>query len=217
MKKIITLIMTLFTLSSIAQADTCNCLGDLEVLSRQEGFDYLYAVTRQERQQFIARHRDLAGWTVPLKIESNFRVPLVGSQNYFGRIYFRRGENFIQYRDEQIARRNYDRERRDPSTFMASRYTTAEINARGGYELAPGVRLIGQQFNTTTGGALTISVNGLRVNFQVTVNGNRAIPAAIVNGRRVTFDTMRINSAPRELSVASPMSSSSRMGGLSTR
>lgn len=187
MKALLLLFSFLIASLSIAQ-DCSNCAPRR---TRNENVENLRNISAQERRQFMARESTPAGWTLGLRIESNFKIPLVGSQNYFGRIFFKRGENHIKYRDEQIARKHYDDERR--GGFFTSRYNLAEINSRNGSSVAPGVRITGQNLNSNRGGRLTIAANRLQVPIDITVNGNRAIPSITVNGQRIVFDTMKIN------------------------
>ncbi len=157
-------------------------------------------IVSEEKRNFLTRTAYPAGgWTLGLKIESNFKIPFVGAVPYFGKIFFKKGDSVVRYRDEMVARSHYRDEARNPRFYNTNQLTVARMNRPDGYEVSTGVTIFGQNnFNTNTGGRLLISVKPpgsrrMNVPMDLTVVNNKAVSSILVNGLRIPFDTMKIN------------------------
>jgi hypothetical protein len=133
-----------------------------------------------------------------MRIETNFKIPLVGSVPYFGRIYFKKGDPNIRYRDEMIARRHYRDEAGNPKFYNTSQFNVAEMNKREGDDIATGVKIFGQNLNTNTGGRMVLSVkppgsSRMNVPVDVAVVNNRMATSILFKGKKIAFDTLKIN------------------------
>ena len=100
--------------------------------------------------------------------------------------------------DEMLAREHSKDEAQNPTSYNVSGFTVARMNRPEGYEVSTGVRLYGQNFNTNTGGRLTISVKppggGRRnVPMDMTVVNGSAVTAIQLGSQRIVFDTLKIN------------------------
>ncbi len=199
MKTIIFITLLLGSFVALADEQTCEIAG-LPMYDLPQELQEVHAITAAERRNFQARTMYPAGgWTMGLRIETNFKVPFVGNQNYFGKIFFKKGDTSIRYRDEILARDFYREETANPMTYHTASFGVANMNRPGGSEVGTGVKLIGSNFNTNTGGRLTISVkppgsSRMNVPFDVQVVNGRAVPSLNVGGRRIVFDTLKINS-----------------------
>lgn len=96
-----------------------------------------------------------------VKINTNFKAPLVGKDIYFGYIYtVPKNDSEIKYRDELIANRHYKEEINRPVSQYMSSYKVSDFRAKNGLELinAAGayVRLKSNDFSMTTGGTLKL-------------------------------------------------------------
>jgi hypothetical protein len=162
-------------------------------------FEQLLNVTAQERRDFMRRTMfPSGGWPLALSIETNFKVPFIGNQNYFGKIFFKKGENFIRYRDEIIASDHYRDEGANPNFYNTNRFGIARMNSAGGSQVATGVKLIGRNFNSNTGGHLTIQVDPpgsgpVNIPMDVAVVNGRTVLSLKVYGRPVEFNSLKIN------------------------
>ncbi len=198
--KTIFLFILMMSCSAFAQEEqTCEIAG-LSMYDLPSELQEIHAITSAERRAFLARTMIPAGgWSMGLRIETNFQVPFVGSQNYFGKIFFKKGDANIRYRDEMLAREHYRDEVANPNHYNTVGYSVANMNRPQGSDVATGVKLYGRNFNTNTGGRLTISVKppgGRRLDVPVDVQvvNNRAVTSMSVAGRRIVFDTLKINS-----------------------
>lgn len=198
--KTMLLFILLLSQQAFSQGENHCEIAGLPLYDLPQEIQDVQAVTAAEKRAFLARTMYPAGgWTMGLRIETNFRVPLVGSQNYFGKIFFKKGDSSIRYRDEILAREHYRDESAKPSFYNTASFSVANMNRPQGSEVGTGVRLIGRNFNTNTGGRLTISVKppgGTRMNvpLDVQVVNGRAVTSINVGNRRVVFDTLKINS-----------------------
>jgi hypothetical protein len=190
----------LLILSQFAVADEipCEIPGNVGFTLPRE-MRLVRNIVSEEKKRFLTRHAIPAGgWSLGLKIESNFRIPFVGNVPYFGRIYFKKGDPHIRYRDEMVASDHYRDESENPRFYNTSSMTVSRMNSRDGYEVATGVKIFGQNLNTNTGGRMTLSVKppgGRRmlIPVDVSVVNNRMVNSVTVNGRRMVFDTLKIN------------------------
>lgn len=197
MKAIILLLLTMSPLT-FAQDDNCEIPGNVGFRMPNE-LRLVQNIVNQEKRTFLARNATPAGgWSLGLRIESNFRIPLVGSIPYFGRIYFKKGDPRIRYRDEMIARDHYRAEAANPGLYHTNGMTVSRMNNEEGYEVSTGVRIYGQNLNTNTGGRMVLSVKApgsrrMNIPVDVAVTNNRMVNSILVNGRRIRFDTLKIN------------------------
>ncbi len=196
--KTILIFILMMSASAFATEELCEIPGMTEYELPSE-LETVHAISKAEKREFLARSATPAGgWTLGLNIVTNFKIPLFGSQNYFGRIYFKKGDATVRYRDEMLAREHYSSESQNPRFYNTNPLTVARMNRPDGYEVSTGVRLYGRNFNTNTGGRLTIAVKppgGRRLNVPVdmTVLNGRPITAIQVGTQRLVFDTIRIN------------------------
>lgn len=194
------LFFILFTISPFAIAEDipCDLPGNVGFTLPAE-MQLVRSAVNEQKRQFLTRHANPAGgWTLGLKIESNFKIPFVGNVPYFGRIYFKKGEPQIKYRDEMVASDNYRAESQNPRTYFLSPITVSRMNNNDGYEVATGVKIFGQNLNTNTGGRMVLSVkppgsNRMNIPVDVSVVNNRMVNSIAVGGRRIQFDTLKIN------------------------
>lgn len=206
MKTLIMFLIFFSTSFTFAQDDLASSLDCHECMSAEasafelpEAFEQLGNVTAQERRDFIRRHATPAGgWSLALNIETNFKVPFVGSQNYFGRIYFKKGHAQIRYRDELLADDHYRDESANPRFYNTSGYSYSRMNNPRGYSVATGVRLIGRSLDSNNGGGLTIQVDPpgsapMNIPMDVQVVNNRAVLSVLAGNRRVVFNQIKIN------------------------
>jgi hypothetical protein len=97
------------------------------------------------KKDFKRRPLTASGFVLALNIETNFEVPLIGSDLYWGRIYLKNGDDKnIAYRDDLLAEKYYAREKADPKTFYNADYSVANINSANGLSL---VKAAGAEVN----------------------------------------------------------------------
>lgn len=195
-----TLIFFLLSMSQFAFAQElpCDLPGNVGFTMPRE-LQLVRNIVNEEKRRFLTRHATPAGgWGLGLKIESNFKIPFVSNLPYFGRIYFKKGDAQIRYRDEIIASDHYRDESANPRFYNTSPMTVSRMNTAAGYEVASGVKIFGQNLNTNTGGRMTLSVkppgsSRMNIPVDVSVVNNRMVNSINVNGRRIVFDTLKIN------------------------
>lgn len=198
MKTMFIFILMLSASAFALEPEICGIPG-VEEYKLPSELEIVHEIAKADKRDFIARTATPAGgWSLGFNILSNFKIPFVGSQNYFARIYFKKGEPIVRYRDEMIARDHYRDESQNPRFYNTHQLTVARMNRPDGYEVSTGVRLYGRNFNTNTGGRLTIAIkppggSRLSVPVDITVVNNRPVTAIQVGSQRVVFDTLKIN------------------------
>jgi hypothetical protein len=108
------------------------------------------------------KRRTYSGYNMLVKINTNFKAPVVGKDTYFGYIYTVPGNTTtVKYRDEITAEDNYKSEINNPSSQYMSSYNVSDFRAANGLELinAAGayVRLKSKDFTMANGGTLNLS------------------------------------------------------------
>ena len=141
--------------------------------------------------------------SLAMSIETNFPVPFVGSQNYFGKIYLlTNNANKIDYRDEQIAHRRYKEELKNPKDFYTQSYQVSSINSKAGLNLinAAGavVNLKSANFSPLKGGRLTLKVKAPKtdemiITMDVVVSGRSVQNYVVVGTQKYPFTSFTIN------------------------
>lgn len=158
------------------------------------------------RQSFKNRPMNLPGFNLVLSVDTNFSVPLVGKDLYWGRVYFKDSEpNIVAYRDEMIAENFFVSELKDSGrNFNYSSYRIDDINGSDGLSLIEGagadVNLKSDTgtFNIQTGGRLTLRVKGPGDQPQIykldIVRTSKAIQSfLLLNGKRIAFSSFKVN------------------------
>ncbi len=141
--------------------------------------------------------------TLAMNIETNFPVPFVGSQNYFGRIYLISNDaNKIDYRDEQVAHRRYKEELKNPKDFYTQGYEVSILNSKAGLNLVNSagavVNLKSGNFSPLKGGRLYLKVkapqtNEMKITMDVVVNGKSVQNYVVVGTQKYPFTSFSIN------------------------
>lgn len=129
-------------------------------LSYEQLEEVLNASMTQDKSTF--KRRTYSGYNMLVKINTNFKAPVVGNDTYFGYIYTVPGNNtIVKYRDEITADDNYKEEVNNPSSQYMSSYKVSDFRAANGLELinAGGayVRLKSNDFTMANGGTLKLS------------------------------------------------------------
>lgn len=156
------------------------------------------------RNQFKRRAVYPAGFTLALNIETNFNIPFVGKDPYFGRVYFSPGKDEIKYRDEKISQDNLTKEQKKPSSIYLSSYKLSDMNSDKGLSLVNGggaevvLSSPTHNFSSTTGGRVAAKVKGpngkaLRFIIDIELSKGKAQNYVINNGKRIPFDTIKVN------------------------
>lgn len=156
------------------------------------------------RSQFKRRVVYPQGFSLALNIESNFNIPFVGKDHYFGRVYFSPGKDEIKYRDEKIAQDNFAKEQKNQSSIYLTSYKLTDMNSSKGLSLvnAGGAEVVlsspTHNFSSTTGGRVSAKVkapNGkaLRFTIDIELSKGKAQNYVINNGKRIPFDTIKVN------------------------
>jgi hypothetical protein len=197
----INLFLCLFLLITSPLVEAASCmLAGVEILG-SEVVEMVEALGAGIKADFKKRKPPISTYKPLIKITSNFTVPLVGSDNYFGNIYLVKGKpGIVKYRDELIADRRYSEEKQDNS-FYTSEYKVSEINSPAGLVLikkaGAEVRLTSTNFSTTTGGSLKLNVKGpgdkiKSLQLEIVITNGVAKNYLIVGGTKHPFDTMNI-------------------------
>ena len=155
------------------------------------------------RNEFKKRPVATPGYRLALAFDTNFKVPLVGTDKYFGRIYFTPNAKEVKFRDELIAERRMKEEQEKVGRFYYTGFDVKDINSPQGLTLVKAagaevtLKSIGN-FSTTQGGRLTLRVKipmqkpSLYV-FDIEVK-NGVVKKYLINGtERISFDTFKIN------------------------
>lgn len=204
--KVLVLFLTFFMSYSVsANADKCNCLDIDSVLG--ENLHSLTNISDSLKNNFKKRPVTTPGFLLALNVETNFEAPLIGKDQYWGRIYFKESApDRIMYRDDLIANDNYNKEKVNPALFYFTNYKIADINSPAGLSLikAAGaevnVKSHGASFTTTTGGRLAIRVKApkekpITMYVDVVRKGKQIQKFLLVNGKSIPFDSFKINAS----------------------
>jgi hypothetical protein len=186
-------------LNSAAKAAVCLPTPDIldeEVVASFE------AVNDKIKEDFKRRPVTLSKYHSLLNIETNFEVPVVGEDTYFGRVYIVDGKpDILKYRDEMIADRQYKNESKDDS-FYFSEYKVSDINSPKGLSLikqaGAEVTMKSTGFTTTKGGRIYLKVKGpgdspQNLVIDVKISPGKIENFLIIGGQRIAFDSLKIN------------------------
>ena len=175
-------------------------------------------VSTAVKKDFKRRPMNIKGFNLALNIESNFEAPLIGKDPYWGRIYFKDGDDKnIAYRDDLIAEEHYKEELKAPGKFNYSTYKVSDINSAKGLSLVKAagaevnVKSTDGKFSTKTGGRLTIKVkapseNPYNLSMDVVKAGNKVSKFLLIAGKRIPFDSFKINASKNFLGVTTILS-----------
>ncbi len=200
MKKL--LISSLLALSFNALA-ICNEATINELNASYEEMESILAESfDQDKPSF--KKRTYSGYNMLVRINTNFKAPVVGKDQYFGYIYTVPGNNsIVKYRDEITAEDSYKEEVNSPSSQYMSSYKVSDFKSASGLELikAAGayVRLKSKDFSMTNGGTLNLSFKiplqkSGSVDIIVKKEGGK-LKTFVKNsaGKLVKFDTLNLN------------------------
>ena len=217
--KIILIIILLFSLNAFAKEVDDNCeTAIMEPILDVGTTKMLNQISTAVKRDFKQRPMNVKGFNLVLNIESNFEAPLIGKDPYWGRIYFKDGdEKIIAYRDDLIAEHHYHDELKAPEKFSYSTYKMADINSTNGLFLVKAggaevnVKSTNGKFSTNTGGRLTIRVKAPGKNPQdllldVVKSGNKVSKFLIVSSQSIPFDSFKINASKNFLGVTTILS-----------
>lgn len=177
---------------------------DDEVEVYEDDFDYL---SDPGKKEFKRRETPYGTFKEVLRIETNFRIPIVGKDTYFGRIYLTtKNESVVKYRDELLAEKYYSQEKDEEGSFWTSNYEVSDINSSKGLNLVEGAGAIvnlkssNGKFNTKTGGLLILNVKHpfdgkFALNVRVIIRNGSASTILEVPNKSVPFDSLKINAA----------------------
>lgn len=198
-RKNLYLFLCLFLAATQVKAEMCYVPGT-EILD-SDVVEMVEALDAGIKEDFKKRKPPYATYKPLINITSNFTVPIVGSDHYFGNIYLVKGQpGVVKYRDELIADRRYSEEKSDNS-FYTSEYKVSDINSPGGLVLikkaGAEVSLSSGNFTTTTGGSLKLKVKGPGdkakfLQIDVVITNGVAKNYLVIGGVKHPFDTMNI-------------------------
>ncbi len=204
--KILLCLTLLFSFNAFSEQGDESCeLPNTQPILDDETAQLVGNLNDAIKKDFKRRPLTTSGFVLALNIETNFEVPLIGSDVYWGRIYLKNGDDKnIAYRDDLLAEKNYDREKADPKRFTYSNYSVANINSAQGLSLAKAagaevnVKSTDGNFTTKAGGRLTIKVkapgeNSTTLIIDVVNSGGKISKFLIVGNSRVSFDSFKIN------------------------
>lgn len=184
-------------------ADDCDEVPKHTLPLSSKTHRMLTQLTSEVRNDYKKRPTTNPGYRLALAFDTNFKVPVVGTDKYFGRIYFTNNKEEIQYRDELITERRLKEERERPTVFYYTAYKASDINSPKGLTLvkAAGAEVTLKStgtFSTDRGGRLNLRVkipmqNPVTYVIDIVVqNGN--VQKFIMDGnQRVPFDSFKIN------------------------
>lgn len=164
----------------------------------------LSEIKKCARNQFKRRAVYPKGFGLALSIESNFNIPFIGKDNYFGRVYFSPGKDEIKYRDEKIAQDNLAKEQKNEAGIYLTSYKLSDMNSSKGLSLvnSGGAEVVlsspTHNFSSTTGGRVSARVKGpngkpLRFTIDIELSKGKAQNYVINNGKRIPFDSIKVN------------------------
>jgi hypothetical protein len=199
-----------------------NSLLGLPQVYEEQGLDTFEAIESLESFEATAddkssfkRRASPYGYihNLAISIEANFHVPIIGSQNYFGRIYFLEGnDKKIDYRDEQIAEKRYSDEKRSPKDFYTSGYDVSKINSTEGLNLVKAagavVNLKSGNLLPSKGGRLYLKVKApgtteMNMTIDVVVSGRNVQCYYVSGNQKYAFNSLTINAEKTFLSGTS--------------
>ena len=137
-------------------------------------------------------------------IDSDFKVPPVVGDTWWGNIYLEPKDNTLRYRDEVMANSNYNRELSDPRTPLThAKYKANDINSPGGLVLMNdhgafiSVKNDGRPFDIRTGGNVIFTFkspggNTARIKMNIVIRNGRPVNTVITPGGPVAFDTLKV-------------------------
>lgn len=218
MKFLLTLTL-LFSLNIFAEELDENCeYPIIEPILEVGAAKMINQVSTAVKRDFKRRPMNVKDFNLALNIETNFEAPLIGKDPYWGRIYFKDGDDQnITYRDDLIAEENYNDELKKPALFNYSKYKVSDINSSKGLSLikAAGaevnVKSTDEKFSIKTGGRLTIRVkapseNPYNLSVDVVRAGKNVSKFLLIAGKRIPFDNFKINASKNFLGVTTILS-----------
>jgi hypothetical protein len=183
--------------------------------SENDIFYYIFPVERNThlrspasapaRVQFKKRN-DPNGLPRLVTIESNFTIPVVGRDKYFGYVVFNQKGNTIHYRDEVQAEAHAKQESQNPNEYYTQPFPMKDFNSSHGIMLLNTSGAVvqatspGRNFNSKTGGIIAFRFkapgsNYLNARVEVTVrNGIPSTRVLTNDGQRLPFTMLKINS-----------------------
>ena len=194
------LLMLALLIPTLANAEICSTVVP-EILD-SDVIDSLEAVSDKVKEDFKRRPVEYKTYHSLLNIETNFEVPMVGRDTYFGRVYIVDGKpDVFKYRDELIADRNYQKESKNNS-FYTSEYKVSDINSDKGLSLikqaGAEVTMKSTGFTTTEGGRIYFKVKGpgdkpQNLVIDVKISKGKIENFLIIDGKSIAFDSLKIN------------------------
>ena len=217
--KILLTATLLFSLNAFSEEVDENCdYPILEPILEVGATKMINQVSTAIKKDFKRRPMNLKGFNLALNIETNFEAPLIGKDPYWGRIYFKDGDDQnIAYRDDLISEDNYKKELNSPTTFTYSTYKVSDINSGAGLYLVKAagaevnVKSTNGNFSTKTGGRLTIKVkapseNSYNLQMDVVKAGNKVSKFLLIGDKRIPFDSFKVNASKNFLGVTTILS-----------
>lgn len=216
--KILLILTLLFSLQAFGSEEE-NCeYPIMEPILDNGNMNMIKEVSTALKKDFKRRPMNVKGFNLALSIETNFEVPLIGADIYWGRIYLNQNDpKNIVYRDDLIAEANYKKEKANPGNFNYSNYSVASINSAKGLSLVKAagadvnVKSTDGKFSTRTGGRLTIKVKAPNENptnllMDVVNNNGKITKSLIVGSKKIPFDSFKINAEKNMFGVTSILS-----------
>lgn len=204
--KILLSLILLFSLNAFSvEGDQICELPNTEPILNDETLKLVGSLSTSIKKDFKRRPLTTSGFNLALSIETNFEVPFIGKDPYWGRIYFKNGDDKnIAYRDDLLAEENYSKEKVDPNKFLYANYSVANINSAKGLSLVKAagaevnVKSADGKFTTKTGGRLTIKVkapgeSSISLTVDVVNTGGKVSKFLIIGNKKVSFDSFKIN------------------------
>lgn len=197
MKKLYTLFLILISFSLFAEE--CDCPGSpLDEENKQT------IELGKRAAEILIKKRQPPNGQVLLALETNFKVPFIGKDNYFATLYTKSGvQDQVRFRDELIAESSLEEEKTDEKKFYYSEFAVTQINNPSGLEL---IKKAGAEvtvksngnFSLTTGGRLFVKVKAPRdrpidLVLDAEVENGKMKNFLVLNGQRIPFDSMVIN------------------------
>lgn len=204
MKKVSFLILTLL-FSTLSIAEVCDEYYQESTFAEFEDFLSAADFNNADRINF-KRRKGPSTLKEIIRIESNFKVPMAGTDTYFGRIYLGRDSSTIRYRDELIAESRYKDEQAKKPDFYTSSYKVSDINSSSGLSLlkAAGasvtIKSPSKKFNTKSGGTVHLIVKhpiegSFTLVLNIAISNGVAKNSVLIDGKSYGFDTLKINAA----------------------
>lgn len=195
----------ILALSVSAFATEADCPPTGDAIVPDETISMMTSIGDELKKDFKRRKVTLSGYQLALSIETNFTVPLVGNDPYFGRIYFTQDQSIIKYRDELITDDHYkDEKKKNGDSFFMSSFNVADINKSTGLSLVKAagadvnISCPAKNFSPAKGGKLHLKVKApsgkpFSIDLEVVVSNGKVQNYLLKDGRRIAFDSMKIN------------------------